>query len=210
MKLFLKIVALSLLLLSGRGFAQKTKFGVSAGATYANIRGGYIDESQKGGFNFLAGLSLELPINNKFSFLTNLNYERKSSNVEAMDFFYESSFFGQGRESEINLTSNYIALPINVKYYIGNKNIFYVNGGLYSAFYIGGRSVSDLGTQRSKPDELTVDVGVNIGVGHVIKFKKTNLNIELRDNLGLKQISKFNSEANTNAVNLILNWEFSI
>jgi hypothetical protein len=71
---------LLLLLLAGSAtFAQnKPKFGVNLGGTYANIRGNEAADRNKYDLNFLVGVSFEVPFSERFSFVGNVNYERKT------------------------------------------------------------------------------------------------------------------------------------
>lgn len=52
--------------------------GINAGSTLSWLRGNDIAKQNDPAVNFLVGASLELPVSNKLSFFTSLNYERKS------------------------------------------------------------------------------------------------------------------------------------
>jgi hypothetical protein len=70
---------LLLLLVGTASFAQnKPIFGINLGGTYANIRGNEVANRNNYDLNFLVGGSIEIALNEKFSFLGNINYERKT------------------------------------------------------------------------------------------------------------------------------------
>jgi hypothetical protein len=195
---------------------EKTKFGINTGITYSNIRGNEIANKNKYAFDFLIGTSLEVPINQKFAFLSGLNYERKSFNGEVP--FERSGYenfdpaFTQETGIKIRATMSYLNIPLNMKYYIGKQNSFFVNGGIYTAIFLNSKT--DFGGYE-KGVFNALDFGINLGIGKKIKLnEKVNLNIEFRDNFGLVNISKLplynNGTVKTNSFNLLLNWEIKI
>jgi hypothetical protein len=202
---------------------DKVKFGINAGATLSDIRGSQYADDLKYGFNYLIGVSAELPITDRLSFSANINYEKKSPTRMV-------TFLGAGPnvpdpgdpafatgDARFTTTLHYISVPLNIKYYIGSKKKFYATGGLFAAFLIDsslradGNKVDDSGNLGFK----TVDFGLNLGLGTKIKLTETqNLNIELRDNLGFANISNNNyassDKIRTNSINLIANWQFDL
>lgn len=211
-----------LLLLPSFIFAQQPlKLGVNAGATYSSIRGNAVADRSEGAINFLIGTSLEYPVTEKLSVLANLNFERKSftntiyfETLGNFDPVIDPAFMTGSFEARGTL--NYITLPINIKYYLGTKKAFYINGGPYAGFFIsettkvnGDRVTDDSDTFK------TMDFGVNLGIGTRIDIdEKSALNIELRDCLGLTNVSKVpvidNGTVKTNSLALILVWQFSL
>ncbi|GEP51463.1 hypothetical protein FNO01nite_21350 [Flavobacterium noncentrifugens] len=214
----IKLIAGLLLMVSGTVAAQeKPSFGVNAGATYSNIRGNEYADEFKYGADFLVGVSAEIPLSNKWSVIGNINYERKSFHrdfaVIYLDFrdFNDPSF--PTGNVKIKETFSYLAVPVNIKYYIGKQKRFFINGGIYTAFFLGSQLKHDGVKQPANDKDITaVDFGANLGTGVVVKLNQTNrLNIELRDNLGLSDnISFSNIETRTNSLNLILNWQFTL
>lgn len=200
-------------------FAQEnTKFGVNFGGTFSNIRGNEIAEKNKYDLNFLIGGSIEVPLNDKFSLLGNINYERKTfkntiRNVDFEDFDPIVS----SRNLEIKVRLEYITIPLNLKYYIDTKKKFYINGGPFIGFFLNtntkveGRNTSEEGNDLFK----TLDFGANLGVGKNFKINsKNSLNLELRHNYGLSNISDVpivsGGTVKTNSFNLIANWQFDL
>ena len=198
---------------------NKIKFGINAGATLSDVRGSDYADDLKYGFDYLVGISAELPLTERLSFSANINYEKKSPTRKI-------TFMGPDpqvpdpndpafRRGSVRVTNtfNYIAVPLNLKYYIGSKKIFYATGGVFAAFLIDNSLKADGEKQNGSGDSgyKTLDYGLNLGFGTKIKLSETqNLNIEVRDNLGLPLIMNDNviGKARTNSINLIANWQF--
>lgn len=218
-KIFFTLTVLLTVLASAQ---DKTTFGINAGATFADLRGNGYAEDFDYGVNYLVGLSMESPINDRLSFVMNLNYEKKSprETIVLGDVGDgpipdpDDPAFGKG-EIKANTVLHYISVPLHLKYYIGAKKNFFATGGLYGAV-LAGTGFRMNGSKR--PDTgntgfMTFDYGLNFGVGTRFKLTETqNLNIELRDNLGLPLIMDdlVTGEARINSINLILNWQFSL
>ena len=195
---------------------EKTNFGINTGLTYSDIRGNEIANKNKYDFDFLIGASVEIPINKKFSFLTGLNYERKSYTGEIIftKILYDpiDPSFTQESSIKIKETLSYLNIPLNAKYYVGKQNSFFVNGGIYTAIFINSKTNFG-GNEKGLFNAL--DLGVNLGIGKKIKLnEKVILNIEIKDNYGLVNISKLpvynNGTVKSNSFNLLLNWEIKI
>lgn len=219
-----KIVCLLTLLGAMTATAQNAPaIGINAGGTLSWLRGNDVAKENDPAVNFLVGASLELPVSNKLSFFTSLNYERKS--VSRTISFSSTGMgnvpdlgdpaFNQG-DFSIRYTINYITVPLNVRYYIGQTRKFYVNGGPYVGFIIGDAATIDgRDAEEENADYPTAEFGINAGLGfRVLSSEKHNLDIELRDNLGLNNI--FNGpvvndgSVKTNNLNLIVNWSFNL
>lgn len=202
--------------------AQSTplKFGVNAGATYAGVYGNRIAEENDYAVDFLVGLSLEVPLNEKFSLSTNINYERISFErfrpFDEIFFDPDDPAFMDGG-FDVRLTLHYVTIPVNLKYYIGASKRFYINGGPFAGIYVGESGKVDGKKVKTEGDNLykTINAGVNLGFGTSIPLNaKNNLNIELRENLGLINISDVpvvdGDNLKTNSVNLIVSWQFTL
>ena len=210
---------LVILLISTASFAQnKPKFGVNLGGTFSNIRGNEIADTNKYNANFLVGASFELPLNERFSLLTNVNYERKSfkNNITV----YAGDPFDPvitTRNIDVEARLEYITIPVNLKYYIDANKKFYVNGGAFVGIFLDSNTKGD--GENSNNDEnylfKTLDFGANLGIGTNFKINdKNSLNLEIRHNYGLANISKVqvynDDKVKTNSFNLIANWQFDL
>lgn len=213
-----------LLLIAAFTASAQVKIGVNAGGTLASLRGNDVVEANNPGFNFMAGITLEVPVSEKLSFYTSVNYEAKTVSRDLpFDDNGQSNIpdpgdpaFMQG-DVDVKYTLHYITVPVNIRYYFGANKNFYVNGGPYVGIF-AGESVTFNG-DRLDTDESdiykTFDFGVNLGLGmRVLQTAQHNLDIELRDNLGLSNISDVpvygNGRLRTNSLNLIVNWSFTL
>jgi len=137
MKTILKTLLFALL--PAATFAQDAvtplKFGINTGATYAGVRGNPDVDSFDAGLDYLIGVSFEAPLSNKFSLLTNLNYERKSYGTDIQiltgDPFDPVVTY---RNADLRYTLQYLSLPVNLKYYIGKSKGLYINGGVFAGY----------------------------------------------------------------------------
>jgi len=203
-------------------FAQNDlKLFVTSGATYSNIRGNDIAEQNKYDFNYVGGIGIEQPINSKLSFLTGLNYDNKSFKNEVL-FFNPTSFDSydpivSGSKGNQKVTLQYLSIPVLFRYYIDKENTFFINSGPYIGFFLNstlrfeGEKVEDEGNGLFK----TSDIGLSFGIGKKFKVSENNsINVELRNNLGLTNISDVpvqgNGTVKTNSVNLLLSYEFKL
>ncbi|KOS07362.1 hypothetical protein AM493_15935 [Flavobacterium akiainvivens] len=222
------LYALLLALLPAVGFTQQavttigssatdTKrllFGFNAGATYAGLHGNNASGENNTTIDYLVGLSLEVPFNNNFSLIGNVNYERLA--------FTRNIPFGSGADASeggygTRLILQNITVPLNVKYYIGQSKDYYINGGAFVRYFvdqtvrINGEKVNDAGYGSFQ--DFTY--GVNLGLGMCFDVNENNtINVEVRDNLGLSNITRQTAtganSVKTNSVNLIIAWQFEL
>ncbi|MES2486593.1 MAG: porin family protein [Bacteroidota bacterium] len=222
-----KLHTLLFALLPLAGFAQQIdtpftdtsplKLGFNVGATYAGIRGNDQAKANNSTIDYLIGISLEAPLNDDFSLIGNVNYERLAltrtvpfaSINDPFDPVVSENGYGT------RLTLQHITVPINLKYYIGESKGYYVNGGVFVRYFLGqsvrinGEKV-DGGSYGSFQD---FTYGINLGLGMRFTIdEKSAINVELRDNLGLSNITRQptvnGGSVKTNSVNLIVNWQF--
>ncbi|SFQ47216.1 Outer membrane protein beta-barrel domain-containing protein [Flavobacterium akiainvivens] len=198
--------------------SQPLKFGINAGATYAGIRGNNEAEKSDYALDYLVGVSLEVPLSERLSLITNLNYERISYK---RDYYVENPNFDpflppDGYEITVRATMQYLTLPVNLKYYVGASKKFYINGGAFAGYFLDG--ISKVNGDKINDDYSIFkdfNFGANLGVGVRFPVSDTSdINIELRDNLGLANISKVpvvgDGSVKTNSVNLMVIWQFGL
>ena len=209
-----KTILFLLALIFTSSIYSQIKIGLNAGATYSKPYEGYMGFDA--GIDFLIGASFEYYLNENLLLKTNLNYERKS--------FGDSFPFTDNRGmliGQIKATTNfdYLTIPIMAKYEFGNSKKFFVNGGPFLGFLLREENKADVPSvgQITTIDLINkkIDVGLSFGIGTKIYINdKSNLNIELRENLGLLNISDNEvyegGNLKTNSLNLILNWSFGI
>lgn len=227
---------LVLLVVCTVSFAQdKPKFGLNLGGTYANLRNNNLNVGDESIFfgknrydlNFLVGISVEVPLNEQFSFIANINYERKTFYKKYIFRLTEFDDFdpviGNGEHVTFTYKTRleYLTIPLNLKYYIDTKKSYYVNGGPFMGLFLNSKYKTNGSDSGDGNDNFkTLDFGVNLGVGTCFKLNdKNNLNLEIRHNYGLADINNIKntptftsniSYAKTNSFNLIANWQFSL
>lgn len=179
----------------------------------------------KYGFNFLIGASIEVPLNEKLSFVGNLNYESKSFSRNFKQTTYSFEDFDplvEGFETTIKFQTrlDYLTVPLNLKYYMGSEKRFFANGGPFLGFLLNSKyEINGADSGNGKDNFKTLDFGFNIGIGTSFKINgKNSLNVEIRHNYGLANIDYNNDTATrisvveyvkTNSFNLIANWQFN-
>lgn len=195
------------------------KIGLNLGSTLSSVRGNDIAEENKAALDFLVGASFEYAFNENTSLISNINYERKSFSREITNSFFidplDPSF--NDNNAKARTTLSYLSIPIMLKYNFGADKNFFINGGPFIGFFldsgvkVDGEKVEDDGNDVFN----STDYGLSFGIGTKVKLNETNnLNIELRNNLGLSNISAVevfdDGTLKTNSLNLVLNWELDL
>ena len=195
-------------------FAQNNlKFGINGGMTYSSFRGNPSVENFNSGIDFLTGFSFEYNLKERFSLIVNLNYDRKRASQSLYTEFIENpddpGFYGNVK---IILKKQFITLPILVRYKFGNKNDFYINGGPFISYLLKSQLSNDYDNTSSNETKnfKKIDYGLAFGIGKTFKLKNNNeISFEIRENLGLTDISSINGPIKTNSFNLICNYSFN-
>jgi len=209
------ILAVFLLGTAGTAIAQTGKFeiGAQAGPSIVSLRGNdVLEKTNTAGIGFTAGLFVQYNLNETFSLRVDPGFERKGSTTRA------TVFDEVGNEvAEISLRQNldYISVPLLLRAGFGKKYKVFANVGPYVSFLAGtsqveGRNNLPAGFYQPDPVFLKdVDFGLTGGVGFLAPLsEKLSLSVELRDNLGLKNISSTPvvnaGKIQTNALNLLV------
>ncbi|MGJ8666261.1 MAG: porin family protein [Patiriisocius sp.] len=201
-----KLFLLTTILIVNISYSQSDiSFGINGGATFSSIRGNEAADESKSSLDVLIGIAVVYPTSDKLSIKTNLNYERKSVNVESFSV----------ENVTIRSTYSYVSLPVMVKYNFSDSNSFYINGGPFVAFLINANSKADEGPDFEFTDlNKNIDAGISFGIGKRIELSNNYLDIEIRNNLGLVNISAVevinDDTIKTNSLNLILTYYLSL
>ena len=209
------ILTITILLLSIISFSQTDlNLGLNLGGTYSNVSGNEIANKNKYDFDLIVGINLEYPLSENISLIGNINYEKKSfKNTLGYIDPNDISFSGT---ADLKVTLEYLSIPIMIKYYFGeNKNIYF-NGGPYISFLLD--DYTKIENNKVEDEESLIkntDFGLSFGVGTKIRINENNdLNIEIRDNFGLSNISSAptinDKTVKINSINLLLNWSFDL
>ena len=200
MKIKFTLSILLAFVVSSHLFGQdKFKLGVSAGATYSDIRGDLLTDQFEYDFGFLFGLSVERSLSDKVSLISNLNFERKK-------FENESPLFSSGSPIGLvrHVVRDYLTLPVMANAKFGKSKVLFVNGGVFIGYLLNAKfTSSDTDRKENVTHQINrTDGGLSIGFGLALPLEDTNkLNIELRDNIGLT-----GRYEKTNSISLIVGW----
>ncbi len=206
------------------GFSQKKEFGIIAGPNFSNIRGMDSPLSDyKYAVGFLAGISFEYSIRESFSIKSNLLFERKSNQTNI-----NSVFMVDGEEEFVNADArnnfDFITLPVMAKYNFGKNNSFFINGGPYFSYLLNVKTHFSVNSESENFKSTTIDnsdsyksfdAGLAFGFGKRFDIDSKNaLTVEIRNSLGLLNISKLGTFENkghqTISFGIVTGWSFGL
>lgn len=167
--------------------AQLVKFGIKAGANFANQTGNAsisgIEYDKEGITSYHAGLVAEIKLLDKFAIQPELLYSTQGA-----------SYKNVGKEFKNEL--GYISIPVLAKFYLSDA--FSLEVGPQASFLLSEKDNVDFG------DAKTFEFGVNAGLG----FKITkSIFIQGRYSLGLTEASK-NADAKNSTFQLSAGFMF--
>ena len=163
---------------SGNGIA----LGIKAGVNFATLSN---DPSNnvKARVGFHAGGFVEIPIFDKFSIQPEILYSAQGDKSGSPS-------------SKTNL--DYLIIPVMAKYYI--KEGFSLEVGPQGGFLLSAKDKGDGYNEDIKDAVESTDFGVNFGVGYKME---TGLSFNVRYNLGLSHVDKYDGPTINNRVFLI-------
>lgn len=214
-------IPLSVLLLTflttAHGQTQRLSIGIEGGPSLISLRGNSAVNSYGSGFSFAAGVAVQYNISTHFSLRTNVHFERKGTNTKVLFTDVNGATIRDGR---IHLNFDYITLPLLARYSVGERIRFMANAGPFVGYLLNQTgSFRGVGNDPSieyfrLQDFNRIDFGIALGVGTAIPIGSHILfSVELRDNLGLMNISKVpvigNGSIKTNSVVLLIGLAYS-
>lgn len=210
--LLFNLFALTLLLLSVNLFAQtfKWELGMEGGAGIRTLRidPKYPSLEAKTGISYTAGIAGQYNLSDMWSVKLGTAYERKGADIKRTDI---------PTQGKVNI--DYISMPLLLKAKFGNKIKFFANAGPYLSILLSSKNkldaysnVPEIVTNTDSTTEST-DFGISAGIGVEIPVGQCGaFTIEVRDNFGLKNISKSNEtnapEIKLNTANLMIGYVF--
>ena len=194
------------LLLFGVVNAQKVKFGFKAGVNIATQRitlpnspGINFDKGNVIGVN--VGFFVDLKLVPKLFFQPELLYSMQGAKLTA-------KINGVSGSAEDTATTNYLIVPLTVKYYINNE--LNLQAGPQVGFLLSANdkvvsSIQGLSSSSSdsKSSYNTIDFGLNFGLGYDIT---KNISLSGRYNLGLSDLEKTLPTGYTPSKNRVLSF----
>lgn len=207
-----------LLLFTVAVFCQKNNFelGIQTGPNRSSFRGNQIIIEQHDNLiGYAVGLTAEYYVSNKLSILAGAGYELKGTTGESEVLDNDNVRLGT---IDYRSTFDYINLPILLRYsnYIeGSKLKYFFNAGAYFGYLVkqtennDGRPEFSNVTYDNTDNFKRLDVGLSAGGGMIYPIgDKLSISAELRNNLGLRDLSELpiygNGNIKTNSTVLLL------
>ena len=205
------LITLIYLFFINLSFSQKKiEYGINASINLSNIRGNEQADLNKPDYGYLIGGTFEYYFKRKISIKTGIDFEIKNTFNESINLFDSYGYIIGNLK--VKRKFSYLTLPILLKYKFSNS--FFINGGTYFSFLLKSNlEVIDYYSVDDKFRMKKIDTGLSLGIGKRIKLnEKNNLDVELRSNFGLFNISSVeipnNGSIKTNSLNLIVGLVF--
>ncbi len=180
-----KIVLLAIATIMGASasFAQLS-FGVKAGFSATNYWGEDVNHGMKPSYE--AGLVLEYKFNNKFAVAPEVLFASQGGKMTS-----EKSVLGIKSEGDLTFNTNYINVPVMLKYYVVPS--FAIDFGPQVGFNVYSKTTgsgSIAGVSGSKTADLkdktnTVDFGLGLGATYSVT---DNLFVQARYTMGFTKV----------------------
>jgi hypothetical protein len=218
----IKSIILGLLLLTvfGAAYGQEYMFDIgvegSSGVTFLHGKPP-VPDFVKPTAGFSSGLFFQYNLKKVVSLRTNIAIERKGS----MHRYEGANSLGDPiGEVRANFNLNYLTVPLLVRATFGKKIHYFINAGPYFGFLISSTFVVRYETAptergRSMAFLNRFDTGISAGLGLAAPItKKHAFSFEIRNNLGLYNISNAqsidNSTRQTNSINFLLGLTYKL
>lgn len=217
MKIPKLILTAFLAALAGTASAQdKISLGAQVGASMISLRGNeIIQKFHEPALGYSAGLTFQYDFTENIALHTGISYDKKGSLVKGTAYDVNGNVTGEFRETTY---FNYLSVPLLVRATFGEKIKYFVNAGMYAGYLTGITNVDHNSNDlflapANRVDFKDLDFGATAGLGVIFPVtEKISLSAEIRDNLGLANISKVkvinDGTVKTNAANLLvgMNW----
>jgi hypothetical protein len=212
LKIFIYTLTLLLFIsLPERTFGQtKSNFGASLGLGLTTMTGSASDITNlSSDIGYTLGASFEQEFSERTSLKFNLLYSRKNVNRE----YNTLPNFPITREVDfLKMSFDYLEIPIVLQYELISQSDFFVNGGVFLSYLLNTK----LSEENIPPDLLAtpwtekLDYGLSFGIAKKFSINQNKLILELRDNLGFKNLVDSDSgfKLRSNTLYLLVTWEF--
>jgi hypothetical protein len=183
MKKYFCCFIISLFLFTYQSQAQ-VKLGVQAGAGFSKLNSPFISFSN--GLSYSGGLTISLPLKDKLSLVSGLQYEKSETKLENLVF--ENNGVIEDGDGTITTPYSYLKIPVLARLGIGSEKSpkFYVEGGGFVSYLLNVR-VSGINKNTRATVEYSENLssynkivtGLSAGVGYSLN---TNIDIGGRFN----------------------------
>lgn len=193
-------------------YAQSSKFnvGIEGGMGISNTRG--ILES---GIGYTGGLFCQYDLSKIFSAHVGFGYEQKGAND---DIKVTDSTGNPLYQVSIKQNYDFLTMPVLVHADFGSKLNYFVNAGPYFSFLLKqSLQVDDPNNNSTSETDNTsnynrFETGFSLGVGLSFSIiEKLSLSFEMRNNLGLTNLSKIEgATAKTNSAHFLVGLSYRL
>jgi outer membrane protein with beta-barrel domain len=159
---------------------------------------------------FSAGVTIQYNLPKLLSIVSGIFYEKKGEKFSG----YVSDHNGLQVPFKQKYFYNYITLPVLARFSFGKKTLFFAEGGGFASYLLNSYiNVTGIPVNYQNGSTTAsykrLDAGVSIGLGLSVPLgEKLLLSVEVRDNLGLLNISEFpvykDKFIKTNSTNLLV------
>lgn len=204
MKKVMIAVPFMLIFCLGQLFSQKNTFnlGIEGGTnlTFLHKHTSLFPPNQR--FGFASGVSFQYNFSKRVGIKTGINFERRII-TERFEFIDENGqIIGDTR---YNVRFDYVIVPLMGRITWANKGKFYyVNAGPHMGYLL--RQTEELGGFVTDNTDVfeNLDIGLSVGFGSMIPINQNlYLTLEIRNNLGLRDMLTTDQSIKTNAVNIL-------
>lgn len=203
---------LLLIIFSSSIYAQSSKFnlGIEGGAGISKV--GALYDS---GLGYTGQIFGQYNITKIFSAQLGFGYEQKNGNdqITVTDNFGNPLY-----NMKISQNFDFLTLPVLVRAKFGSKINYFVNAGPYFGYLLKQYSQTNDSNNNSSNEIDNAsnfkrfETGLSLGIGISLPLKeKLALSFEVRDNLGLTNLSKTEGATlKTNSTHLLLGLSYSL
>ena len=159
------------------GYPEKgdSEFSVQLGYNTSSLTSDDIDETETTSGLYVGGKA-SFYWSSRWSFTTGLYYDQKGSGVE-----------GSGADFKLN----YLTVPLNLNWHFGRNRRWNLNFGPSVALFLSGSEAASF----IEDDINSVDIGLDLGIGHKIPVGSNYIQISLNGSGGFADIFKNNNNA---------------
>ncbi len=201
------------------GQSSPLNVGFEGGFGLATLRGNdYIDKNHSSKPGYSAGVFVQYNFSKILSLRSGTCFEQKGSSFE---FWVTEQNGEQIGPIQGKMNFNFLNVPVLLRASFGKKITYFANAGPYISFLLrqtehndAFSSYPEINADRTG-DFTKVDAGLSAGLGISFDLKsKYALSFEIRDNLGLTNISKQpianNGTIKTNVLNLLIGFTYKL
>jgi opacity protein-like surface antigen len=218
MKKYFTKTLLFLLIFLDKTEAQTSESWILSFETAPNVRfvsGIFnVNEASNATIGFYTGLTAQFAINDRFSFVSGVGFERKGGVTKIFWTDFNATPLGP-YPSYFNY--DYLVFPAMLRADFGRKKQYFVNGGLYFGYLLAAKINVESPNSTIKVNDGNIDkydYGVSIGGGTRVQIAKNlSMPIEIRSNHGFVNVNNVplanNGKIRTNAINLIVGLSYN-